>query len=456
MKNLAIFGVSILVLLTACNSNQSNEENIQKLLDRQSEIQEEQEESLEQMEGLKDSLTMQRQTLLQQRTSKDQQIRQLRKDQEFLAEQLKEEEAKAVSSRRGELEERINAYKDSIEYVVSELSQLNSQLDSVEKNLNFYQLSETQTARTLESGIKEIDERMSNREVHKQQEIQKIGLLNRRILVAGKKVEAFQLEREMYEEERDELLRTSAAEEELLPYREKIAELDSVITAEEAHIQSMKSEIRQAEVFIRDTDALMEELQARIKQEYDKKEIIEEFIASERERLSSELNQLQSDRQRLMNEQTDISSNLNMTEQQIARMDRDLELISNKEMSEILEMQAEIEQAKASLAEEEVSMLEGSTSSTTSTALAEGDTSDSELRNLIGLSYELDSLNELIQQEKAEIARTRMDLAERRAEAAAKRAQFGKTIGITAVALIILGIGLLILFYYLGRRSRKS
>lgn len=445
-----------MVLLTACKTRQTDEENIQRLLDRQSEIQEEQEETLKEMEGLKDSLTRQRQSLLQQRSSKDRQIQQLERDQEFLAEQLKEEEAKAVSSRKGELEERIGAYKDSIADVKQELFALNTQLDSVEKNLNFYQIQEQQTERTLKSGIEEIDQRMSSRENRKQQEIQNIGLLNKRILVADKKVEAFELEREMYQEELNELLRTGAPEEELEPYRETIGRLDSTIQAEKDHIRNMELEIQQAEDYIRDTDALMEELQAQVKQEYDRKAIIEQFISSEKERLKKELEQLQSQRRQLLDEQTDISSSLNMTEQQMARLDRDLELIRNREMSEILEMQAEIEQAEASLAEEEAEMREES-AGVEGPALPSGtDTVRDELDDLLELSYELDSLNRSIQEEKAAIARTRMDLAEKRAEAAAERARFSRAVGVTVAIVVVLGIALLALFYYLGRRSRKS
>ncbi len=456
MKKLAILGVSLAVLLTACKTRQTDDENIQRLLDRQSEIQEDQEETLEEMEGLKDSLTRQRQSLLQQRSSKDRQIQQLERDQEFLAEQLKEEEAKAVSSRKGELEERIEEYKDSIAGVKQELFALNTQLDSVEKNLNFYQIQEQQTEQTLKSGIEEIDQRMSSRENRKQQEIQNIGLLNKRILVADKKVEAFELEREMYQDELNELLRTGAPEEELEPYRETIARLDSTIEAEEDHIRNMELEIQQAEDYIRDTDALMEELQAQVKQEYDRKAIIEQFISSEKERLKNELEQLQSQRQQLLDEQSDISSSLNMTEQQMARLDRDLELIRNREMSEILEMQAEIEQAEASLAEEEAEMREGSAGVEGPVLPSGTDTTRDELDDLLELSYELDSLNRSIQEEKAAIARTRMDLAERRAEAAAERARLSRTVGITVAIVVVLGIALLALFYYLGRRSRKS
>jgi hypothetical protein len=69
---------------------------------------------------------------------------------------------------------------------------------------------------------------------------------------------------------------------------------------------------------------------------------------------------------------------------------------------------------------------------------------------------QLDSMQQMIQEEKTEIAKTRKELAEQRAEAASRRAKLSKTVGSIVILLLLGGFGVLYLFYYLGRRSKKS
>ena len=448
-------GTCLLVLLSACKTNRTGDENIEKLLERQAETQEVQEQSVEQMERLKDSLASEKRSLLDQRESKDRQIRQLEENQKQLADQLKEEEAKAVSSQKADLEEQISLYEDSISNLKNEINGLDSQLDSLEENLDFYDVQETRVETRLESGIEEIDQRMTQRENRKQVEIKRIGLLKKRVLVSDKKLEAYALERQMYVDERDQLLRDQASEEELQPYEAKISEMDSIITEESDNKKSIEQEIAQSRQYIAETDEIIENLQNQIQAEYNKQEVIESFIAAEKERLNSELEQIKNNRNTLLAQQESISGELARTGVQIDRLNRDVELIRNKKMSDILESQAEMEKAEASLAEEEMELILGAPGRILMSALA-ADTSNEELQTVLDLGVQLDSLNELIQQEKAEIAKTRKELSEKRAEVAEKRAQFGRTVGITAIVLVIAGIALLGLFYYLGRRSRKS
>jgi hypothetical protein len=72
------------------------------------------------------------------------------------------------------------------------------------------------------------------------------------------------------------------------------------------------------------------------------------------------------------------------------------------------------------------------------------------------MGEQLDSMQHMIQEEKTEIAKTRKALSEQRAEVASRRAKLGKTAGSAAILLLLGGTGVLALFYYLGRRSKKS
>jgi chromosome segregation ATPase len=456
MKKLLIAtGTCLLVLLSGCKNNRTDDDNLEKLLERQAVRQEVQQQSLEQMERLKDSLASQKKSLLDQRDSKDLQIRQLENNQQQLADQLKEEEAKAVSSQKADLEKQIILYEDSISNLKIEIGGLDSQLDSLEKSLDFFDLQETRVESRLESGIEEIDQRMTQRENRKQMEIKRIGLLQKRVQVSDKKLEAYRLEKQMYVDERDQMLRDQASEEELRPYEEKISDMDSVIAGEMGNKKSIEQEITQSQQYIAETDDIIEDLQNQIKDEYSKQEVIDSFIAAEKKRLNKELEQITNNRNTLLAQQESISGELARTGVQIDRLNKDVELIRNKKMSDILESQAEMEKAEASLAEEEMDLFLAAPGMPLVPLMA-ADTSNEELQTVLDLGVQLDSLNELIQQEKAEIAKTRQELSEKRAEVAEKRARFGRTVGITAIVLIVAGIALLGLFYYLGRRSRKS
>lgn len=449
-----ITGIMLLVILSGCNTSRTEEDNIQKLLENQADMEQAQEQSVERLAEIKDSLNAQRKTILDQRDSTDMQIQQMERNQTLLTEQLNQEEASGVSEKKSELENQVSVYEDSIAFLKQELFSLNNQLDSVERNISIYQIQEERTEKNLASGISEIDQQMKQRENQKQQALKRLDLLRKRVTVNDKKTEAFELERQMYADELDELLRKNASDEEKTPYLNKLSEMDSVLNAQQMQRQSLEEEISQTQTFVAETDAFMSRMETEIKEEYGRKAIIEDFIASEKNRLENELKEIQTTRQALLNEQSSMAKDLAGTEQQIALLDRDLELIKNRDMSDVLEMQASIEKSEASLAQEEISMLQDGSGQPVRTIPS--DSASEELISLLDMGYQLDSLNELIQQEKAEIARTRKALAERRAEAAERRASFGRALWITVLILIVAGSGLLTLFYFLGRRSRRS
>jgi hypothetical protein len=455
MKRITILGIVLLLIMSACNSGRNNDENIQKLLDRQAEMQQLQEESVDQLQDLKDSLNQEKNTLIDRRDSSDRQIRQMEENQKLLVDRLKEQAASDVASEKDELEKHINEYEDSIRILKDELQQLNSQLDSLEENISFYEVQEGRTGQYIESGIAEIDQRMTSRENRKQQEIKRLDLLKRRAQVADKKIEAYNLEREMYADQRDELLRNSASDEDLAPYQKKISELDSTILAEKNNRSTIEKDIQQAGAYISQTDTLMSNLQAQVKQEYNKKSIIESFINTELERLGSELEQIEQTRKELLVQQATATESLKKAQQQVGQLEKNAELIRNRKMSDILEMQAQIEGTEADLANEEINQLKEGNSREGRVVSLTSDSADEGLVSLLSLGKELDSLNELIREEKTSIAKTRKELAQKRAEVAKKRASFARTTGTLVIVLIIAGIALLSLFYYLGKRSRN-
>jgi hypothetical protein len=161
-------------------------------------------------------------------------------------------------------------------------------------------------------------------------------------------------------------------------------------------------------------------------------------------------------REELLAQQVATTENLEKTEQLISELEKDVDLIRNREMSDILDLQASIEETEADLAEEEISLLQEGKNLGKSEMILPADTTNTELVTLMSLGKQLDSLNGLIQEEKTEIAKTRRELAQKRAEFAKKRASFGRAAVTLIILLGIAGIAILTLFYYLGRRSRGA
>ncbi|MDF1575843.1 MAG: hypothetical protein P1P86_11705 [Bacteroidales bacterium] len=456
MKIKAFVLLILIILLTACQSGKNEQENIDKLLERQTQIKERQEAAVENLEELKESLEREQFSLLEERSNKDQEIKRLESDQARLVEEVNKEETEDVTVRKKELESMIKQYDDSVASLKNEMEKLNESLDSITQNMAVYQVQENRTTERLESGVAEIDRRMKNRESRKHQELKKVNLLNKRIDVSGKKMEAYQMERQLYVDERDDLLRSNAGDEELVPFRDRISRMDSIIAAEKKSLGSLKEEKKQAEQFIAETDRVMEDLNQNIHEEYNRQEIIESFIASEKDRLQEELENIRQSRKRMMEEQASFATELDNIDQRMADLDRDMKLIRNREMSDILDRQASMEQTEADLAREEISMLEEFVGQLYPPLLETTDSLSEEMKSLVQLGDEIDSLNALIESEKAEIAGTRERLAEQRARIAEQRARYGRVAGVTVLIIILAGAGMLSLFYFLGKRAKKN
>jgi hypothetical protein len=163
-----------------------------------------------------------------------------------------------------------------------------------------------------------------------------------------------------------------------------------------------------------------------------------------------------SSRDALISEQEMVLKDLTGTEEEITSLNRKMELIKNKKMSDILDQQAAIEKTEADLAEEEIQLLEEGTGTAGQPGAMSPDTSSNELQSLKRLGDQLDSLNDQIKEEKTAIASARKELSEKKSEAAMQRARFGRTMGALVIFIVLGGILLLTFFYYLGKRSRRS
>jgi chromosome segregation ATPase len=453
MKYLIQSLLFILIVLAGCKSDGSQDREVQKLLDRQAEVKERQEESVDRIRQIKDSLKHEKKSLLEQRDLKDRQVQQMAQNQQALVDQLNSEEQTRVASQKQKLQEQITAYEDSIKNLKATLTSLGTDIDSLEQSMKFYGIQEENAEEVMQTGISEIDDRIAKLEESKDEYAERAGIIRKRISIFDKKIEAYEMERSLYVDEKDRLLRSDASDETLAPYFDRISRLDSVLEEQRNDKELLKAELAQVNGWISDTDEMIAGLESRIRNQYNRTEIVESYIKSEKQRLENELASLRASRENLISEQDLISKERSRIERDIASLDRKMELVRNREMSQILELQAEIQKSDASLTEEQIRNMT-SEGTTGGEVLSMGD--NEELNDLILLSEELDSLKSSIAEEKQEILRTRMELAERRAEVAKKRAAFGRAAGMLILILVIGGLAIATLFYFLGRRARTA
>ena len=425
-------------------------------MERQAQVLESQDKSLDEMHQQMDSLENEKLALIGQRDLKDQQIKTLEKNQQLLVDRLNQEETSDVSTEKSELQKSVATYEDSISVLKDELAVLDHDLDSIETRIDLYRVQKTKANEIPVSGISEVDQKITKLEKQKQEKIKNADLLKRRIEIAQKKIEAFDLERKMYQDKMDDLLRINATDEQLAPFRNKIVDMDSIIGKQQARVRDLDMELDQTMQWISETDTVMNELQSKIELQYNRNDIIEGFISAEKQRLGKELDRLEKERKGLLSEQKVVKADMDSTEVGISSLNRRLELIKNREMSDILDLQAALERSDAGLDREEIQMLKESAGTNRQGIEVKSESTSKEFRSLIALSNRMDSLKSSIREEKTGMVRARLELSEKKAQAADQRARFGRTMGIFALVLVLGGIALLTFFYYLGRRARTS
>ena len=122
MKNIICIIISGLVILSSCKMKKTDEQEIQKLLDRQAQMKTTQEKSVDRLMDLRDSLASEKEHLMQRREQKNEQVRLLKSNQQLLVEKLKQTEESDVSGEKAELKDKISRYDDSINALDQELS----------------------------------------------------------------------------------------------------------------------------------------------------------------------------------------------------------------------------------------------------------------------------------------------------------------------------------------------
>jgi t-SNARE complex subunit (syntaxin) len=72
------------------------------------------------------------------------------------------------------------------------------------------------------------------------------------------------------------------------------------------------------------------------------------------------------------------------------------------------------------------------------------------------LESEIQARRESIENLKSEIAAEQQELAEKRAEIDKNRSDRASALGITTIIIVVLGLAAVVVFYFVGRKRRKT
>jgi peptidoglycan hydrolase CwlO-like protein len=276
--------------------------------------------------------------------------------------------------------------------------------------------------------------------------VNEIELNEQKIILAGKKIELLEDERNIYLREKNDLLKKNADETELEKFDLKISEIDASLKEEQNKIKSAESNINSLKSWISDADALQEKLRTMMDSEYERDKTIAEFTLEEVKRLEKERQALDEEFENLNLLKNELSEKRAGLNSRIESLEEETELVRSKELSEILAGISELESEEAQLAQKEKEMI--AESETPGPAIAR-DVLDSMENSIEMKRKEIDKL-------RSEIAEDEAQLAQQMSDIEAVRSKNVRNLSRTVLIIVLIAVVVTGGLYMLGRRRRKS
>jgi predicted nucleic acid-binding Zn-ribbon protein len=349
------------------------------------------------------------------------------------------------------LENRLSTLNDSLDAVASKIQEMDQEKQSL--NVKEEQLSDQlgSAREKLVTGIEAVDERLDEIERQRLVKQQELALNQQKIALAEKKIQLLNDEKNLYLREKNDLLRKGAEDTELDNYNLKISEIEGYIQDENNKIKNAESSSNTITAWLVDVDALDSRLRNMMEEEYSENETIESFTTEELERLQNEQKSVNAEMARLDSIRKLLDDQRSSVDEQLASVDEEISLMKGKDLAEILAERSALEEQEAELSEEEAALMKEGSEGTASSVSG---LSDNEL--LSELEQEIRERRSSIETLKSEIAEEQEALARKKAEIEERRSKAASALGITAIALIIAGLLVIVAFYFIGRRNKKA
>jgi chromosome segregation ATPase len=453
--------VAVLLSLNSCKTDSVKEEEKQ-ILEQQVQALEEEQQALEQIFSkiimAQDSLQTQQQKLQLEKQKIEASIKDLDSAEDQFTEMKKEDMERQLKEQRENYQARLQQVEDSLGRIGSRINSLQNQLDTLDIAEKQLVTQRMVSQEKLVTGIDAIDARLDELEKENLLKQKEIDINIRKIELAESKIDLLEDEKTIYQREKNELLKENADETEIENYNRKIKEVEGYITEEQDKISVARASLRSLNDWIADFAELKEKLKENMEKEYSEQQTIAEFTRDEMNRLSSSKNNIDSELEKLTQLKNNLEQRKESINNQIDTLDREIGLVKNKDLAELLDKRSLIEKDEAALAREESSVLKDEQEIISqSREFSEIDTSE-DSRLFRQLDYEIKNKRMEIERLKSSIAASNENLAEKKALIEQKRSKNAKAVTTSAIVTVFVVVGILILLYLLGRRklSNKS
>lgn len=452
-----VLPVLILLSLSSCGDRKNDREDTEDLMARTEKLQQDQqkmEQILAKAEIAKDSLLEQQESLMQRKKGLEGNIRKFDSLQSAFTEIQREEREKELSLERADLQESLAEIDDSFKNLSSSIASLNAQLDTL--NVAEKQLSDTRERvdSRLITGISEIDSRMDELEKEALTRNRQMDIEERKLTLASNKIEILEEEKIIYQREMNSLLDKGAEDEKIAEFEKNIREVNNSIQDEQSKVEEAQDNLVELTSWMSDYHSMQNRLREAIEQEYSRTEILAEFARSEIDRLSNQKSEMKEELSNLQSIQQDLKVKKSEIDSSLTNLNEEMDVVKSQELSELLMKKSEMGTEEVELLEEESALLSASGNGNDNTPFTGIPDATSDL--ISELDQDIRAQRSEIESMKEQISQTKMEIAQKQSQIDEKRANNAKVARISLITIVLVGAGVLLLFYFLGRSRRTA
>ena len=236
---------------------------------------------------------------------------------------------KSVLQEDQKLNEQLLSLDQTLSAVKFKIAELYKKEKSIENQLVYADESNRTTKRNTKSEMSKMDSTINNLEKENQTEQKKIPILQKKISSSNTKIQAYEEEKELFEEQRIDKIRENASDSDIKSLDNKIAGINDEINTEHLNLADAKLQIANSENRITEINSQMQKLNQLVREKYDKKEVLTDFIGKETTRLKKDKEQIQAEISKLQEQEHFLDSEKENISKNLAELKSGLESLAS-------------------------------------------------------------------------------------------------------------------------------
>lgn len=460
-----IFLILSFAFILSCRDN-GNEKAVAELEQKQKQALHDEKakviELIGEMETAEDSLRQSYDKTQKEKTELTERLKELEAKSQAFSQEKKKDELRKLELEKLELNKQLSEADQTLTVVQVKLADLQKKEKTIENRMVYVDESKQMTKQTIRSEMTNVDSTINNLESEKQIEQKKIPILQKKISISKTKIQAYQDEKELFEQLRTNKIRENAPESDIETVEKKIIAIDEEINTEHLKMADAKLQIANSENRIVEFESQLQKLTQLVRDKYDKKEVLTEFIGRETTRLKQERERIQIEKLRLKEQEKLFDKEKKIIANSITELNGKIELLTGQEAESIRTWQARLDKMESEIAEYEAKVMDekhkkNEKAAKDSLSISPDEEVNTSLQKLSRISDEVAKEKVELSRRQAELADERNKVLKEKADVSEKRVRKYKTWGYTVTLLIVLAILILVALYFIGKSvSRKK